>query len=60
MGVFAPLTGAVGAMQAMSAMKLIIGIGEYSTSTVQNFDAKSGDWRTARVPRDPSCTACGQ
>ena len=59
MGVFAPLTGVVGAMQAMTAMKLIIGIGEYSTSTVQNFEAKSGEWRTARVPRDASCTACG-
>ena len=60
MGVFAPLTGVVGAMQAMIAMKLIVGIGEYSTSTVQNFDATSGEWRTARVPRDASCTACGQ
>jgi molybdopterin-synthase adenylyltransferase len=60
MGVFAPLTGVVGAMQAMIAMKLIVGIGEYSTSTVQNFDAKSGEWRTARVPRDASCTVCRQ
>jgi adenylyltransferase/sulfurtransferase len=60
MGVFAPLTGVVGAMQSMIAMKLIIGIGEYSTSTVQNFDAKSAEWRTARVPRDATCTVCNK
>jgi molybdopterin-synthase adenylyltransferase len=60
MGVFAPLTGVVGAMQAMIAMKLIVGIGEHSASTVQNFDAKSGEWRTARVPRDAGCAICRQ
>ena len=59
MGVFAPLTGAIGAMQAMEAIKLIAGIGESLSGRLQVFDAKSAEWRSVKVKKDPACGVCG-
>ena len=60
MGVFAPLTGLVGALQAMEAIKLIAGVGESLSGRLVMFDAKLGDWRSVRVNKDPGCAACGK
>jgi molybdopterin/thiamine biosynthesis adenylyltransferase len=57
MGVFAPLTGVVGAMQAMEAIKLLAGVGE-SLARLQVFDAKGADWRSVKVKKDPRCAVC--
>jgi len=57
MGVFAPLTGVIGAMQAMEAIKLLVGVGE-SLARLQVFDAKSADWRSMKVRKDPRCVVC--
>jgi adenylyltransferase/sulfurtransferase len=59
MGVFAPLTGAIGAMQAMEALKLLAGIGQSLSGRLQVFDAKSAEWRSVRVKQDPGCAVCG-
>jgi molybdopterin-synthase adenylyltransferase len=59
MGVFAPLTGVVGAMQAMETLKLIAGIGESLNGRLMIFDAKNADWRTVRVKKDAGCKVCG-
>lgn len=58
MGVFAPLTGIVGATQAMEALKLLAGIGESLSGKLLLLDAKKADWRTVRVNKDPACTVC--
>jgi molybdopterin-synthase adenylyltransferase len=58
MGVFAPMTGVVGAIQAMEALKLLAGIGESLSGRLLLLDAKNADWRTVRVKKDPSCPAC--
>ena len=58
MGVFAPLTGVVGALQAMEAAKLLIGAGETLNGRLLLLDAKLSEWRTVRVKRDPGCAAC--
>ena len=58
MGVFAPLTGVIGAMQAMEAIKLIAGVGE--PAKLQILDAKSAEWRSVRVKKDPACGVCSQ
>lgn len=58
MGVFAPLTGMVGAMQAMEALKLLAGIGESLSGKFQVFDAKSAEWRSMKVTKDPGCSVC--
>ena len=58
MGVFAPLTGVVGALQAMEAAKLLAGAGEPLSGRLLLLDAKQSEWRTVRVKRDPSCAVC--
>ena len=58
MGVFAPLTGVVGAMQAMEAIKLIADVGK--STDLQILDAKSAVWRSVRVKKDPACSVCGK
>jgi adenylyltransferase/sulfurtransferase len=59
MGVFAPLTGIVGATQAMEALKLIAGIGESLSGRLLLLDAKAAEWRKVRVAKDPACPVCG-
>jgi len=59
MGVFSPLTGIIGAMQAAEALKLIVGIGESLKGRLQLLDAKSMRWHEVRVPKDPHCLVCG-
>jgi adenylyltransferase/sulfurtransferase len=59
MGVFAPLTGLLGAMQAMEAIKLVAGVGA-SADGLQIFDAKAAQWRSVRLKKDPACRACGR
>ena len=60
MGVFAPLTGVIGAMQAMEAIKLLAGVGESLVGKLKIFDAISAEWRSVKVTRDPACTVCSQ
>lgn len=60
MGVFAPLTGIVGTMQAAEALKLAAGIGESLTGRLLLIDALSMEWRNVRFRRDPDCVVCGK
>ena len=60
MGVLAPLTGAIGAMQAIEAIKLITGIGESLAGRLLLFDALHGESRIVRIARDPNCPVCGR
>lgn len=59
MGVFAPLTGIIGTMQAAEALKLVAGIGESLNGRLLLFDALSTDWRSIQLARDPACPVCG-
>jgi adenylyltransferase/sulfurtransferase len=59
LGVFAPLTGMVGAIQAMEAIKLIVGSGESLSGRLLLIDANAADWRTVKVAKDPGCRVCG-
>ena len=58
MGVFAPITGIVGAIQAAEALKLLAGCGETLTGRLLLLDALGMDLRTVRLMRDPSCPVC--
>ena len=58
MGVFAPLTGIVGAMQAAEAAKLVIGLPSLSGRLLL-FDARATHWQTIALERDPRCPVCG-
>jgi adenylyltransferase/sulfurtransferase len=59
MGVFAPLTGMVGSIQAMEAIKLLVGTGESLSGRLLIIDAASAEWRTVKVARDAGCRVCG-
>jgi adenylyltransferase/sulfurtransferase len=59
MGVFAPLVGIIGSMQAAEALKLLIGCGEPLAGRLLLLDGLAMEWRSITVPRDPSCPVCG-
>jgi adenylyltransferase/sulfurtransferase len=58
MGVFAPLVGIVGAIQAAEALKLLAGVGAPLTGRLLIVDALDMRMRELTVPRDPSCPVC--
>ena len=58
MGVLAPLTGAVGSLQAVEAIKLVAGAGESLSGRLLMFDALRAEWRSVRVRKDPACAVC--
>lgn len=60
MGVFAPLVGIIGAMQAAEALKIIAGIGESLAGRLLLLDARSMEWTSIKVARNVACLVCGQ
>jgi molybdopterin/thiamine biosynthesis adenylyltransferase len=59
MGVFAPLTGIIGTMQAAEALKLVAGIGESLTGRLLLLDTLEMEWRSVRFRKDAGCAVCG-
>jgi len=58
MGVFAPLTGIIGATQAAEALKLLAGAGDSLCGRLLLLDALTMEWRTIRLKKDPGCKVC--
>ena len=58
MGVFAPLTGIIGTMQAAEALKLVAGIGESLTGRLLLLDTLEMEWRSVRFRKDAGCAVC--
>jgi adenylyltransferase/sulfurtransferase len=56
-GVAAPLVGVLGSMQALEALKLIVGIDEAS-GQLSVFDALASQWQHLRLPKREACPAC--
>jgi len=59
MGVFAPLVGIIGTMQAAEALKLLMGIGSSLAGRLQMLDARAMEWTEIRMARQPGCPVCG-
>ena len=58
-GVFAPLVGIIGAMQAMEALKYLARVGELLVGRMLLWDGLQADARVMKVPRDAACPVCG-
>ena len=58
MGVFAPLVGVIGSMQAVEALKLLAPCGEPASGKLVVYEALAGEWRTLKIRRDPECAVC--
>lgn len=59
MGVFAPLTGIIGSVQAAEALKLLAQTGRSLAGRLLLLDALGMEWRSISLPRDPGCPVCG-
>lgn len=59
MGVFAPLVGIIGTMQAAEAMKLLAGVGSSLAGRLQMLDARTMEWTDIRIGRTAGCPVCG-
>ena len=58
MGVFAPLVGIVGTVQAAEALKLLGGFGTSLAGRLQMLDARTMEWTELRLARQAGCPVC--
>ena len=59
MGVFAPLVGIIGSVQAAEALKLLAGVGASLAGRLQMLDARTMEWTEIRMQRSAACPVCG-
>lgn len=60
LGVFAPVVGIIGSLQAAEALKLICGAGRTATGRLLMLDGRTLQFTEMGLPRDPACPVCGQ
>ena len=58
MGVFAPLVGIIGSVQAAEALKLLMGVGTSLAGRLQMLDARTMEWTEIRMQRSTACAVC--
>ncbi len=59
MGVYAPLTGMIGTMQAAQALQIVGGFGKPMVGELLIVDARTMGMQRVKVPRDGACAVCG-
>ena len=58
-GVLGVLPGIIGSIQAIEAIKMLLGLGDPLVGRLLSYDALEESFRTFNVRRDPACPACG-
>ena len=58
MGVFAPLVGIIGSVQAAEALKLLMGVGDSLAGRLQMLDGRAMAWTEIRLARNAACGVC--
>lgn len=58
-GVFAPVVGIIGTMQAAEAIKVLSSTGNTLVGRLLVLDALDMRWHAVKVKRDPGCAVCG-
>ena len=59
-GVLGVLPGTIGSIQALEAIKVVLGLGEPLRGRLLAYDALEETFRNFKVRRDPACPACGE
>ncbi len=59
-GIIAPLTGIVGSIQALEAIKVLLGIGQTLTGYLLLVDGMTMEWSRLVLPRHPNCPTCSR
>jgi sulfur-carrier protein adenylyltransferase/sulfurtransferase len=59
-GVLGVLPGIIGSIQAVEAIKMLLGLGDPLVGRLLAYDALDESFRTFKVRRDPACPACGE
>ncbi|WP_455235254.1 thiazole biosynthesis adenylyltransferase ThiF [Thiogranum longum] len=57
-GVLAPIVGAIGSLQALEAIKVILELGESLCGRLLVFDGLYHEWRVVKLSKDPACPVC--
>lgn len=58
-GVIGAVPGIVGTLQALEAIKLIVGMADTLSGRLLSLDVRTQRWRTLTLPANPACSACG-
>ncbi|MDH5436048.1 MAG: molybdopterin-synthase adenylyltransferase MoeB [Gammaproteobacteria bacterium] len=59
-GVLAPLVGIIGSIQALETLKILLNLGETLTGKLLLLDAKTMEWRSIKLKKDPLCPVCSK
>jgi sulfur-carrier protein adenylyltransferase/sulfurtransferase len=59
-GVFGVLPGIIGSIQAVEAIKLVLGVGESLAGTLVLYDAMRNEFTSVKLRWDPDCPVCGK
>ena len=57
-GVVGPLLGVLGSMQALEAIKLLLGVDASINGKLMMFDGKNHQWQSFRIQKKPDCPTC--
>jgi len=57
-GVLSPVVGIIGSIQALEALKLLASVGHSLAGRLLLLDAKSMEWRSLKLRKDPGCPVC--
>jgi len=60
MGVFAPLVGIIGSIQAAEALKLLCDVGHALTGRLLMLEGRSMEWTEIQISKNSNCEVCSQ
>lgn len=60
LGVFAPLVGIIGTMQAAEALKVLANIGQPLIEQLLTLDARLMQWHALDLTKNPHCSVCAK
>lgn len=58
-GVLGPVVGVIGTLQALEAIKILVGMPSSLSGKLRLFDGKTQNWRSLQLTRSPVCAVCG-